>query len=76
MFGTIISGIVDGIVSALCGWISGIMEKRGLIQQGQAQQAAKDTATAEATEQKMGQAAVQSPSDKEGILARLKAGEG
>lgn len=40
--GGIISDIVDGIVSAAFNWLSSIMEKRGLIQQGRQQQHSDD----------------------------------
>lgn len=40
--GTIISAIVDGILKSAFGWLSSIMEKRQLLQQGREQQHSDD----------------------------------
>jgi len=40
--GTIVSAIVDGILQSVFGWISSVMEKRGLIQQGREAQHSDD----------------------------------
>ena len=76
MFAGVIGSLLDSIVKAAFSYFAGVMEKRGLIQQGQAQQAAKETASAEATEAAMGQAIADAPTTKNAALDRLKAGNG
>lgn len=72
--GSIISAIVNGALTAVFGWISSIMEKRGLVRQGQQQQAAAETATAEQAQARMAQAEADAPQSKDEALARLKGG--
>ena len=44
MFAGIIAGIVDGVFTSLFGWISRIVERRGLIAQGKSAQYQADLA--------------------------------
>lgn len=72
--GTIISGIVDGIVSALFGWLSGIMEKRGLVNQGKAQEASLDNVATAKAETAMAQASQDAPHSETETEAALTKG--
>lgn len=72
--GSIISAIVNGALRAVFGWISSIMEKRGLVRQGQQQQAAAETAKAEEAQAGMAQAIADAPQTKDAALERLKEG--
>lgn len=69
-----IKALSDSFIQAIFGLIQQEMHDRGLIQQGQAQQAAKETATAEATEASMAQAIADSPKTKADALKRLEGG--
>lgn len=70
--GSIISLVLDSVLKAAFGYMTQVMEKRGLIQQGQAQQAAAETAKSEATEASMAQAQADAPQTKDAVLDRLK----
>lgn len=72
--GTIISAIVNGALTAVFGFLSSIMEKRGLVRQGQQQQAAAETATAEKTQAAIAQAVADAPQTKDAALQRLRDG--
>ena len=75
MISSLISGAIDGIVTAIFGWINSIMEKRGLIQQGQAQQAAATTANTATVQARIANAEAQAPQTKDAALDRLRAGD-
>lgn len=72
--GTIISAIIDGALTAALNFIQSIIEKRALVRQGQAQQAAAETSASEAAEARMGQAIADAPQSKDEALARLRGG--
>lgn len=74
MFAGLLGTLVDSVVKAAFSYFASVMEKRGLIQQGQAQQAAAETATSQATQARMGQAIADAPQTKEAILNRLRDG--
>ncbi len=52
----IISAILDSVLKAAFDYLSSVMERRGLIQQGMAVQAAKETAESEKSESRMNDA--------------------
>lgn len=74
MFAGLIGTLIDSVVKAAFSYFASAMERRGLIQQGQAQQAAHEMATAEATEANMAQAISQAPVTKDAALQRLRDG--
>ncbi len=70
----IVSAIIDSVVKAAFAYLSSVMEKRGLIQQGQAAQAAAETANAEKSEARMNDAQANAPRTPDEALQRLKDG--
>ena len=73
--GTIISAIIDGVLSAAISWLQGIAEKRQLVKTGQAQQAAAGKpAQAAKAETAMAQAEADAPKTPDAALQRLKDG--
>lgn len=74
MGGTILTAIINGVLQMAYKALSDFMEKRGLIQQGQAQQPAKETAASEASEARMNDALVNAPRTPEQALSRLRDG--
>ena len=74
MFTGLLGSLIDSVVKAAFGYFAGVMDKRGLIQQGQANQAAATTAATEVTQARMGQAVADSPKTPDQALARLENG--
>lgn len=72
--GSIISAVVNGALTAIFDAISRIMEKRGLIRQGQEQQAHKETRESEKSEARMNDALVNAPKTPDAALDRLRNG--
>ncbi len=72
--GTILSAIVDGLLKYAFQYLTSVMERRGLIAQGMATQAAKETASSAVTEAAISQAVADSPKTKDAALERLKGG--
>ena len=74
MFAGLLGTLIDSVVKAAFSYFAGVMDKRGLIQQGQQIQAAATTTASEATEARMGQALADSPKTPNQALARLENG--
>lgn len=74
MFSALLGTLIDSVVKAAFNYFASAMEKRGLIQQGQAQQAAKETASAEATQAAIAKAEANAPQTKDAVLDALRTG--
>lgn len=74
MFATLLKALSDSLISSLFEFLKAEMHDRGLIAQGQAQQAAAETAHEARTEASMAQAISDAPKSKGDALARLEAG--
>lgn len=78
MFATIITAVLkalgDSVLTALSDFIQAEMHDRGLIKQGQASQAAAETAKSEHTEAAMAEAEASAPKTKDEALKRLEDG--
>lgn len=72
--GSIISAVVNGALMAAFKMLSDIMEKRGLVRQGQEQQAHKETIESEKSEARMNDALVNAPKTPAAALDRLRNG--
>lgn len=74
MFAALLGTLIDSVVKAAFNYFAAAMEKRGLIQQGQASQAAAEVASAEATQANIAQAEANAPQTKDAVLQRLRSG--
>lgn len=72
--GSIVSALINGALMAAFKMLSDIMEKRGLVRQGQEQQAAKETAESEKSEARMNDAIINAPRTPQSALDRLRKG--
>jgi hypothetical protein len=70
----LVPALADDALKALFGFISSEMSKRNLIKEGQAQQAAAETAQSAKTEAAMAQAIQDAPTSKGAALKRLEDG--
>jgi hypothetical protein len=74
MIGTILSALFDSVLSAVVDYLKAMQERRGLIKQGQAQQAAAETAESAKTQAAMAKAEAESPKTPDAALERLRDG--
>lgn len=68
---TFIPGLADDALKALAAFVQDEMTKRALVQQGQDQQAATETAKTATTEAAMAQAEADAPTTKDAAMKRL-----
>ena len=74
MLTALLGTLIDSVVKGLFGYLSGIMDKRGLVKQGQQIQAASETATSLNTETKIAQAETDTDKSVAGMEAAAKDG--
>lgn len=74
MIAFILKWLGDEALGAIMGLIQSELEKRNLIAQGQAQQAAKETASSEAVQADIAAAEANAPKTPDAALDRLRGG--
>lgn len=72
----IVPTLADDALKALASFVTDELTKRNLVQQGEAQQAAAETAKSATTTAAMAQAEADAPTSKDAAMKRLEGGNG
>lgn len=72
MISAILTAFFDSALSAVVDYLKAMQERRGLIRQGQAQQAGAESAQSAKTQAAMAQAEAESPKTPDAALERLR----